>query len=253
MKYICANCHTSFIRSRGKRDKNYVLRFCCKECHTEYKRKEYKNKFNDMYGEDYEIITFTNDKVIIRCKKCGINIEKITKRIWQSKLICLKCEEEKKLYKELILNDVKDKRKRINNLIKRLDKYKTYADNHIRKCSGCGKEYIYKKNIKYCSRECSNKIHWYNNKLKRERHIKSNGIIDKDITLKKLYQKEKGICYLCGGKCDFNDFEVVNNVFKVGKTYPSIEHVIPISKGGNHSWNNIKLAHISCNSKKKDN
>ena len=75
---------------------------------------------------------------------------------------------------------------------------------------------------------------------------------DKDITLAKLYERDKGICYLCGCECDYSDFEAADSIFKVGKTYPSIEHIIPISKGGTHSWDNIKLAHISCNSKKGD-
>lgn len=32
--------------------------------------------------------------------------------------------------------------------------------------------------------------------------------------------------------------------------YPTIDHIIPLSKGGLHSWNNIQLAHLSCNSSK---
>jgi len=32
--------------------------------------------------------------------------------------------------------------------------------------------------------------------------------------------------------------------------YPSIEHVIPIAKGGKHTWDNVKLAHRKCNMEK---
>lgn len=252
MDYICTNCHKSFSRNRGEKDKNYILRFCCKKCHTEYRRIEYINKFNSIYGDEFEVISFIDNRVVIKCKKCGCEFQRTTKHIWQHGLVCHNCISIDKQHKDAILNDLKDKRRRLNNLIKRLDKYKLYVDNHTAICEACNKRYIYKRNNKYCSQECSNRVHWYNNKLKRERNIKDNGIIDKDITLDKLYIRDNGICYLCGKRCNYNDFKVVDNVFRVGKTYPSIEHIIPISKGGTHSWDNIRLAHVSCNSKKKD-
>lgn len=43
-----------------------------------------------------------------------------------------------------------------------------------------------------------------------------------------------------------------DNNFIVGYDYPSIDHVIPISKGGTHTWDNVRLAHHHCNSIKKD-
>ena len=46
------------------------------------------------------------------------------------------------------------------------------------------------------------------------------------------------------------DHKYKGRYFIVGKKYPSIDHVIPLSKGGTHSWDNVKLAHFSCNSAK---
>lgn len=249
MKYICANCNEAFTR---KANGNYVLNFCCKECYDEYRKREYIDKFNSIYGNQFYVISFIGNKVNIRCEKCGSNIQRVAKHIWGRDLLCRNCCDIEKQHKDAILNELKDKRKKLDDLIKRLEKCNTYITTHTNKCEVCGKEYIGSKKSKYCSDKCKNKILWYNNKLKRERHIKNNGLIDKDITLAKLYERDKGICYLCGCECDYSDFEVSNDIFKVGKTYPSIEHIIPISKGGTHSWDNIKLAHISCNSKKSD-
>lgn len=80
----------------------------------------------------------------------------------------------------------------------------------------------------------------------RERKVET----DSSISLERLYERDNGICYLCGRVCDWNDGEWRDGVFRVGKNYPSIEHVKPISKGGSHTWNNIRLACVSCNSKK---
>ena len=57
---------------------------------------------------------------------------------------------------------------------------------------------------------------------------------------------------LCGQKCDYADFEerVSKNGYHyilVGGEYPSIDHVVPLSKGGTHTWDNVHLAHKRCN------
>lgn len=257
MNYICTNCHKFFTRNRGEKDKNYTLRFCCKECHNEYRRIEYINKFNGIYGDRFKIISFIDNKVIIRCKKCGCEFQRNTKLVWQYNLACHNCINIDKQHKDAILNDLKDKRKRINKLIKRLDKCKLYLDTHITKCEVCGKEYIYKGNSKYCSSRCSknkwnrqrSKIH----ELKRENRIKNNGVIDKDITLEKLYIRDNGVCYLCGDKCNYDDYKLTDKgYFVAGLRYPSIDHIKALSKGGTHTWDNVKLAHFICNSKKRD-
>lgn len=37
-----------------------------------------------------------------------------------------------------------------------------------------------------------------------------------------------------------------------GPKYPSIDHIIPISKGGAHTWENVQVAHFECNPNKRD-
>lgn len=73
---------------------------------------------------------------------------------------------------------------------------------------------------------------------------------DFSITTEDLYIRYDGICYLCGGKCDWDDYEIRNGTKVVGPTYPTQEHIIPISKGGKHEWENLNLAHHLCNSRK---
>lgn len=74
---------------------------------------------------------------------------------------------------------------------------------------------------------------------------------DKDITLRGLFERDNGICYLCGLPCNWDDCRTDDKgTFIVGRTYPTIEHVLPLCKGGTDTWNNIKLAHHGCNSTK---
>ena len=112
-------------------------------------------------------------------------------------------------------------------------------------CIVCGKEYAtYNPAQKTCSKECSKKLA-HAHKHKR---IPKSQLVDKDITLEALYRRDSGVCYLCGGPCDWND----KTDTTVRDNYPSIDHVVPISKGGLHAWGNIKLAHFGCNRKKAD-
>ncbi len=54
---------------------------------------------------------------------------------------------------------------------------------------------------------------------------------------RKLYDLADGICYLCEKKIKYF-------------SEASIDHVIPLSKGGTSKKANLKIAHKSCNGKK---
>lgn len=128
---------------------------------------------------------------------------------------------------------------------------KDIKENKPHVCRNCGSEYTIRNSgfnsEKYCSKKCSDR---YSNRTKRDnREEKIKAVtIDDDITVEKLYARDNGVCWLCGRKCDLSDYVVVNKTIVCGNDYPSIDHVIPLSKGGTHAWRNIKLAHRICNS-----
>lgn len=80
----------------------------------------------------------------------------------------------------------------------------------------------------------------------------AEAIVDKDISLNRLFERDEGICYICGKKCDKKDIRFENGYWMAGDLYPSIDHVKPLAKGGLHSWENVRLAHYICNVRKKD-
>ena len=90
---------------------------------------------------------------------------------------------------------------------------------------------------------------WRQKDINRRTRAKQ-GRRDKDITLEKLYERDNGICYLCGRVCDWKDYEIKQGAFVVGRSYPSIEHVTALCNGGLHTWDNVKLACFECNSVK---
>lgn len=68
------------------------------------------------------------------------------------------------------------------------------------------------------------------------------------ITLKSVIKRYGLRCAICGGVCDLND----KTWGGCGPMYPSVDHVKPMSKGGGHTWDNVQLAHMICNSQKSD-
>ena len=58
-----------------------------------------------------------------------------------------------------------------------------------------------------------------------------------------IAERDNFVCHLCGGLVDMS----LPRTQGLGAT---VDHVLPISKGGLDTLNNVKLAHASCNRKK---
>ncbi|WP_425411627.1 HNH endonuclease [Lacticigenium naphthae] len=105
----------------------------------------------------------------------------------------------------------------------------------------------------YCSNKCMHKYNHARKTLRRRKWAERNGQVEWDITVDKLVKLYDNTCYLCSEECDSQDYEQRDyRTFIAGSNYPSIEHVIPLSKGGTHTWDNVRLAHIHCNIIKSD-
>lgn len=190
--------------------------------------------------------------VDLKCKVCGSIVHKSFVSVRHGTATCPTCEENKRIaakedeHRKHIQH--REERKRIR-LATRPSKQMTFPV-----CKCCGAMFIPKTGKqKYCTEYCMQKIH---NAIKKDRRLKklADRVVDKGITLEKLYRRDNGKCYLCGCVCDWNDYERRDNgTFIAGGSYPSIDHVVPLKKGGVHSWENIKLACRKCNIEKRDN
>lgn len=82
-----------------------------------------------------------------------------------------------------------------------------------------------------------------NSKRGMHRRVRMVGaLIDRDITLAEVFRRSEGKCRLCGTN--------VNRNSKERRLRASIDHIVPISRGGKHEWSNVQLAHVGCNSAK---
>lgn len=99
---------------------------------------------------------------------------------------------------------------------------------------------------KYCSKKCALR------EGANRRKIAKRGakLLHAGINWKSVAKRDGMGCHICGDACDPKDFSRVGPHFKPGITFPTVDHVIPLSTGGTHTWNNVKLAHHLCNSYK---
>ncbi|MBR4178015.1 MAG: HNH endonuclease [Bacilli bacterium] len=259
IKLHCNRCGTTYERVYARLvQKKYNNKLCCEKCQRQTinwtnqygKLEDREKRFIDIFNSLYPTLEYISgyidsDKpVLVRCKICGKEFKRNADCIRAGrKTSCLNCLLIKKKEKAAIrkkqkeIEHTKDKmismyNREINKQIKLVNKYLISNTIYIKKCNCCGEEFAAKKKIKIFCNVCISKLH-------KHHSTKS---------LRELYKRDKGICYICNKPCDYNDYIVKNNNIICGNNYPSIEHVIPISKGGTDEWDNIKLAHRHCNS-----
>ena len=213
--------------------------YCCKKCSDAS-----QDRKNHMVWEDY----IEEKRLIGARQKLATSLVNYIKRRETIRTVeCAYCKAEFKTF----------------------DKHKNYCSSEHRtkhkkqleweampekECTVCGTEFkSWHPTQVTCSKKCS-RTHTNRRRRGYDKATKSKvEVIDNDITVEGLFERDKGICHLCGDKCNPKDFEIRDGHFIVGKNYPSIDHVKPRSKCGVHSWDNVKLAHHYCNTIKNNN
>lgn len=198
--------------------------------------------------EYYSDYIDSENKVKLKCNKCGNIFERYANCVrHKRKIRCYECEKIETQNRKQREKEIKEYN---NYVIKEINKAMKSKQLTFNVCYNCGTLFI--GNNKYCSSECLNKHHNQSHSLLRRKNISNNGEIDNSVTLDKLIKRDNNICYICNRECNELDYTYQGNTFIAGNYYPSIDHVIPISKGGTHTWDNVRLAHRICNSLKSD-
>lgn len=215
---------------------------------------EVRQNVHDVTGGALEYVrgyTRKEDPMTVRCSKCGHEfVRSYTGIVHKKHVGCPECkrvkvearrqaEEQERAERQAQREKEKAERERL----------KAEADAaRLHRCPVCGKE---TNRPKYCSNECLRKATNKRGELNRRKMIQ-DALVDNDITVKGLFKRDGGTCYLCGKPCRLDDYIIKNGTTICGDWYPSIDHVIPLAHGGEHSWSNVRLAHRICNSKKSD-
>jgi 5-methylcytosine-specific restriction endonuclease McrA len=114
-------------------------------------------------------------------------------------------------------------------------------------CVGCGERFEARGSttVRHCAgcREERKRAAWAaDNHRKRTR---SKGLERDRILPREIFDRDGWRCHLCGRR--------VNS--RLRAPHPgsaTLDHITPVSKGGPHTRANVAIAHLSCNSAKRD-
>lgn len=222
--YVCINCNTEYHPKDLDRNK-----FCSRDCAFEYKTNQRLKK-----EEEFNYKKIDKNKRI--CKICGNCF--VATNANKNDSYCYKEECNKEYY-------LKERQ------------HKKTIQEYI--CKECGQsftpEYGDKRTV-FCSSKCQSKCEKkllrktdkykeYRRNMNKNRRAKKRGAFVSKVIRQEIFDRDKWICQLCFKRVDKN------------LSYPhmmsaSLDHIIPIAKGGTHEPKNCQLAHFICNSRKSD-
>jgi DNA-directed RNA polymerase subunit RPC12/RpoP len=223
--HVCENCGKEFARFPNTKDS---CRFCSRDCSFEYRRKhpEIVSSYTGGKINGYKVGAKRN--IYYRqCRQC----KKTFVSMWETAVICSdNCR---------AIDGCESARRR-----SMIAHYKNITPLF---CTVCGKRFFRKygsKNITTCSEPCDKALKRHHRSMARrvrEARIR-DGFIE-IASLEYLFFRDNGRCQICGKKLNLKR-EVPH------KLAATVDHILPLSAGGEHSKKNTQLACFMCNSLK---
>lgn len=113
------------------------------------------------------------------------------------------------------------------------------ASKEPRPCLHCGAVIGAERrtDARYCSKECNSAAHAVTRKMSKRADRKRPEVL---VSRNYLGDRDGWRCKLCGKKVD-------RALKHPDPLSPSIDHVVPLSAGGDNELSNLQLAHLRCN------
>lgn len=218
----CPRCGIAKPTSEFGKDRSRTsgLKRECKECNRERAKQYYEKVGRERRGHRKRAAT---PHVINQCIQCG---NKFQER-WEGHKYCsVEC----------------------SSISRRIDPSTTTKETRggwqveIRKCEWCAELFVNNRDAQLtCSTECAEKRRHsrdINKAHRRREHIKA--VTVEPVKVMQVYERDNWMCGLCG--------EPIDQELKWPHPKSvSLDHIVPISKGGAHSMGNTQASHLGCN------
>lgn len=208
-KGLCRTCGKTITKNRWI--------YCSDECNPKFNKEPQIILTDEMVreriAERYDHITHisgheSDGTIKVKCKVCGLEFITGERASRVTRVIrCRRCYGRERRRKEA------ERKKRYAAIqliwvIKKRIAYLEDIEYRTRTCEVCGKEFIMQKGqtgVKLCSIDCmTQRKREVKRNQRHTRRAKYNSSSDM-ITLRELYEKDNGTCYLCGKQCDYED------------------------------------------------
>lgn len=121
------------------------------------------------------------------------------------------------------------------------DKLKRIASKQERTCLHCAKVITQERrsDAMFCSNDCNSKAH----QLQRKLRNRANEEGKRGYLRTEICKRDGWICQICKEP-------VEKTAHHPNPLAPSLDHIIPVSKGGSSDPSNLQLTHLRCNLKR---
>jgi len=188
----------------------------CTKCrHRDYMRRYYherKNAAEVLRDKTYGSRS-SGGKAVSPCSWCGREVETTVRMLESGKRFCSRaCKD--------AARQAKDKQARLE----------AKSERACRHCGGTLSKAM-RSDAVFCSERCNSAAHG----LKR-----GNGRVGpgrrREIERAYIISRDQGRCHICGARCRPDEV--------------TLDHLIPLAEGGTHAPENLRVAHLSCNTSK---
>jgi 5-methylcytosine-specific restriction endonuclease McrA len=122
-----------------------------------------------------------------------------------------------------------------------------YRANHplsARICQECGEGYDGTPTRSYCSMAC--RCRAVKRTARKAGKARKRAATVESVNPTKVFMRDGWRCHLCGGMTDKSKRGTMH------PKAPELDHIVPLARGGEHSYANTACAHKKCNAAKSD-
>lgn len=245
---MCRNCGCVFVVGgdvlRAKKTSQHV--YCDDECKYADRSRIYKANWQQHVNACEKIgkkKRWPHSKVHKKqCTECSNAF--YAQRNWQ----CQCCDDCVQTYKQRIGEEQKKAaatKCRLAYRQQRIEEARKTSTHTT--CKECNIAFtaIVRPSREFCSDDCAKKYHRKSRKhARRERMKLPDGVMRGKTSLGYIIKKFKGRCCCCR--------QVVVRSKKYQPNQATVDHVVPLAKGGLHVEDNLQLMCMTCNSRKSD-
>jgi 5-methylcytosine-specific restriction endonuclease McrA len=110
----------------------------------------------------------------------------------------------------------------------------------IRRCQGCGTSFIANASRKFCRFECGQRTHRLAYRDRQRAAGYDRTAPWERVFRRRVFDRDGWVCQICFGIVD--DARQYPDPMS-----PSMDHIVPLIRGGRHTYSNVQLAHLQCN------
>ncbi|SHH14225.1 HNH endonuclease [Desulfosporosinus lacus] len=253
----CKNCEGEFESKR--KTQVYCSNTCKEKWRSKNRVREPKGLINTVYtckycGKEYH--PKTKDRKTYCSRECSYADKKAKPKV-RPKVTCAVCGKEfegrpDKRYcsegckKEL----VRRKHREYWTSKKAADVVNEFITKNCKECGDTFTTNLYASRRVFCSDKCSerNQRHTPSARLRHKRdnqtrRARLRGVKIESFNSIEIFERDNWCCQICGEKVD----AMLPHPHLMS---PTLDHIIPLVKGGTHERENVQLAHFICNSRK---